>query len=126
MTIGARNASETTLMMTGWRRTTPDQRCHIPCPGTCGGEMSLGSEAQRMRCLSRPRNAGSSEIEPSTAATTPIADAMPSAVTSGMPATASDSRAMTTVPPAKTIALPDVATALAIESVMDMPSRSCS
>ena len=33
---------------------------------------------------------------------------------------------MTTVPPANTMALPEVATALAIESCIDMPSRSCS
>ena len=88
--------------------------------------MNFGSDAQRMRCLSRPRNAGSREIEPSTAVTTPIADASPRAVTSGMPATARESSAITTVPPAKTIALPEVATALAMESCIAMPSRSCS
>jgi hypothetical protein len=43
-----------------------------------------------------------------------------------MPATAREISAITTVPPAKTIALPAVATALAIESAIGMPSRSCS
>ena len=98
----------------------------MPCPGFGVGLMKAGSDAQAIRCLSRPRNAGSSVIEPNTAATTPIAEARPSALTSGMPATPRDNSAMTTVQPAKTIALPAVATALAMESCMDIPARSCS
>ena len=88
--------------------------------------MNAGSASQPIRWPTRPRNAGSRVIATSTAATTAIAEAIPSAVTSGMPATASESRAITTVVPAKTIALPDVATALAIESRIGMPSRSWS
>jgi hypothetical protein len=60
-------------------------------------------------------------IAASTAVTTATADEYPSAVTSGMPATSSVSSAMTTVVPAKTIALPDVATASAIESSSPIP-----
>ena len=47
-------------------------------------------------------------------------------MTRGMPATYSESSAITTVPPANTMALPEVATAFAIESFIAMPSRSCS
>ncbi len=126
MIIGIRNATDTRLMITGWRRTTPDQRCHIPLPGWCGGEMNFGNDAHRMRCLIKPRNDGSREIEPSTAMMTPIADASPRDVTKGIWATAKDSNAITTVPPAKTIELPEVATAFAMESCIGMPSRSCS
>ena len=126
MIKGTRQARETTLTMIGCRRTTPAHRCHIPFPGTCGGARNLGSRTQWTRCLSRPRSAGSSEIAPSTAATTPTAEARPSAVTRGMPATYRESSAITTVPPANTMALPEVATALAMESFIGMPSRSCS
>ena len=126
MISGTRKASDSTATTTGRRRTTPAQRCHMPCPGLGVGLRNAGRDAQPIRCLSRPRNAGRSVIAPNTAATTPIAEARPSALTRGMPATPRDSRAMTTVVPAKTIALPDVATALAMESCMAIPARSCS
>ena len=42
-----------------------------------------------------------------------------------MPATTSDTSATTTVLPAKTIAVPAVPTALAIDSRSSMPSASC-
>ena len=70
--------------------------------------------------------AGSNVIEVHTARNTAIADANPRVLTSGIPATTSDSRAMTTVPPAKTTALPDEATARAIDSRSSTPSPSCS
>ena len=57
---------------------------------------------------------------------TAIADANPSMLTSGMPATDSDTSAITTVPPANTMALPDDATERAIDSRTSMPSSSCS
>ena len=80
------------------------------------GRMNAGSESQAIRWPSSPRNAGSKVIATSTAATTAIAEARPSALTSGMPATPSESRAMTTVQPANTMALPEVATAWAMDS----------
>ena len=126
MISGTRKASDTTVTTTGCRRTTPDQRNHMPCPGFGVGLMNAGSDAQAIRCLSSPSSAGSSVIEPTTAATTPMAEARPSALTSGMPATPSESSAITTVQPAKTIALPAVETALAMESCIDIPARSCS
>ncbi len=66
--------------------------------------------------------AGSSVIDASTAVTTATAEEYPSAVTSGIPATSSVSSAITTVVPAKTIALPEVATAIATESSSAIPS----
>ncbi len=98
----------------------------MPFPGFAFGRMNAGRDSQAIRGPSRPRNAGRRETATATAATTASAEAMPSALTSGIPATPSESRAMTTVQPANTIALPDVATALAIESTMGMPSRSWS
>ena len=57
---------------------------------------------------------------------TAIAEANPSEVTNGIPATASEASAITTVLPAKTIALPEEATARAIDSLTSMPSPSWS
>src|SRR6202000_1907851 len=51
---------------------------------------------------------------------------MPSVVTSGIPATASEQSAIITVKPAKTTAPPAVAVARAIDSRSSMPSPSCS
>ncbi len=65
-------------------------------------------------------------MEASTAVSTATAEASPSVLSNGMPATRSETRATTTVPPAKTIALPDVATVRAIESSTGMPRASCS
>ena len=61
-----------------------------------------------------------------TAVKTATAVAYPSEETMGIPATLRESRAMTTVPPANTIALPEVATAVAIESRIGMPARRLS
>ena len=72
------------------------------------------------------RITGINVIDVITAASTAIADATPSVVTSGMPATASETSAITTVLPANTIALPDDATALAIDSRISTPVASCS
>ena len=60
------------------------------------GRMNAGSDSQAIRWPSSPRNAGSKVMATSTAATTAIAEARPSALTSGMPATPSETRAMTT------------------------------
>ncbi len=62
---------------------------------------------------SAPSIAGSRVAAAKTATTTAIAAVKPSVVTSGMPAKASEQRAMTTVKPAKTTAPPAVAVARA-------------
>ena len=72
------------------------------------------------------RIAGISVIEVTTAVRTAIAAASPSVVTRGMPATASDTSAITTVLPAKTIALPEDETARATDSRIGMPASSWS
>ena len=59
---------------------------------------------------------------------TAIAAIRPIVVTSGMPATASETSAIVTVPPAKVTAPPEVATARAIDSCNSRPSfmpRKC-
>ena len=67
-----------------------------------------------MCCPTMASTAGSRVRAASTAVTTATAAEYPSAVTRGIPATRSARRAITTVDPAKTIALPEVATAIAI------------
>ncbi len=77
------------------------------------------------RPLASPRRAGSSVVEARIATSTPTAAATPIALRNGMPTTRSPSRAMTTVPPANTTALPAVATAVAADSSGVMPCASC-
>jgi hypothetical protein len=60
-----------------------------------------------------------------TATSTTSADVYPSAVTSVMPTTASESSATITVVPANTTAPPDVATERAIDSFVSIPARRC-
>ena len=72
----------------------------------------------------RDMTAGSRVVAASTAVRTAMADEYPSEDTSGIPATASETSAITTVPPANTIALPDVASARAIDSRISSPSAS--
>ncbi len=69
-----------------------------------------------------PSSAGSSVSAASTAITTAIAAIRPIVVTSGIPATASDTSAIVTVLPAKNTAPPEVATARAIDSSIGNPS----
>ena len=57
---------------------------------------------------------------------TAIAAVYPSVDTSGMPATKSEHRAITTVTPAKTTAPPEVAVARAIDSSIGTPWPRCS
>ena len=59
----------------------------------------------------------------STAMTTATPAISPSVVTSGIPATASDTSAIVTVPPAKNTAPPEVAAARAIDSLISWPER---
>ena len=65
--------------------------------------------------------AGSSVSAASTATTTAIAAIRPIVVTSGMPATASETSAIVTVQPAKNTAPPEVAAARAIDSSIAQP-----
>ncbi len=78
-----------------------------------------------MRRPTSASSAGRSVTAASTAVATATADAYPSDVTSGIPATASERSAITTVPPANTIALPDVATVSAIDSCRSIPAWRC-
>ena len=82
--------------------------------------------SESIRGPSAPSIAGSSVAAAQTATTTAIAAVKPSVVTSGMPAKASEQRAITTVKPAKTTAPPAVAVARAIDSRSSIPSASCS
>ena len=73
-------------------------------------------------------SAGSRVSAASTATTTAIAAIRPIVVTSGMRATASETSAMVTVPPAKVTAPPEVATARASDSRTSRPAsrpRKC-
>ena len=63
-------------------------------------------------------------IAPATASRTATAEARPMEVTRGMLAIVRHSRAMMTVLPAKTIALPEVATACTIDSRISIPLDS--
>ena len=74
----------------------------------------------------RDSPAGSRVVAAITATSTATAAARPIAVTSGMFASTSARSAMTTVLPAKTIALPEVATDSATESRTSMPCASWS
>ena len=72
--------------------------------------------------------AGSRVSAARTAMTTATAAISPIVVTSGMPATASDTSAIVTVPPANDTAPPEVAAARAIDSRSSRPSfmpRKC-
>ena len=66
--------------------------------------------------------AGNRVIDASTATTTTIAAVWPSTVINERPETASESNAMTTVPPANATALPEVAAARPIASWTLLPS----
>ncbi len=126
MISGTSAATDSTAISSGCRWTTPAQRDHMPGRPVGLGRRNAGSASRLIRGPSSPRKAGSREIATRTAHTTAIAEARPRALTRGIPATPSESNAMTTVQPAKTMALPDVATALAIDSGTGTPSRSWS
>ena len=79
-----------------------------------------------MRGPARASTAGVSVIAMTTAIATAAAAAMPSADRNGIPATDSPKRAMMTVSPANTTALPLVAVARAMDSSIGTPDLSCS
>ncbi len=74
------------------------------------------------RCPANPRMAGSSVSAISTAMLTVPAAAMPMTVRNGMLTTSRPTRAITTVAPANTTALPAVAVACAAASRPSLPS----
>ena len=78
-----------------------------------------------IRVPAKPSRAGTSVRLSSTATATAPAAAKPICARNGTPVTASATRAMITVEPANTTALPAVPTASAIDSGMLMPSRTC-
>jgi hypothetical protein len=122
---GARKSKEATATRTGRPATNAAHDPQTPPPG-----FFLRRNAGILTALtlapSRPSTAGRNVIAASTAVTTATAEARPRVLSRGMPATRSDTRATTTVPPANTIALPEVATARAIESSTGIPASSCS
>ncbi len=67
------------------------------------------------------KNAGKSVSAAATATTTAMAAISPIVVTKGMPATASETSAIVTVPPAKKTAPPEVATDREIDSRISNP-----
>ena len=103
--------------------TKRDQAAQNPCPGSFGfGRMNDGMRADSMWSPRSESTAGRNVSAAKTAVITANAEVYPSVVTSGMPVMSSVTRATTTVPPAKQIALPAVATARAMASSNSMPS----
>ena len=122
---GTRITNDATTATHGCRATPRAQASHRRSPTLRGfGRRNAGTFTRRTQSPSNDRIAGSSVIEASTAMNTAIAEANPSEVTNGIPATASEASAITTVLPAKTIALPEEATAFAIDASTSMPSPS--
>ena len=80
------------------------------------GRMNEGIRRRRMLPPRSERTAGRSVIDARTAQRTATAAEMPNDVMSGMPATARDRRAITTVVPANTTAVPEELIARAIDS----------
>ena len=100
---------------------------HRPSCVSASGWTSRWAWRTRSELMCGPaiaRPAGSSVSAASTATTTAIAAIRPIVVTSGMPATASETSAIVTVPPAKNTAPPEVAAARAIDSSSSSPSCS--
>ena len=79
----------------------------------------------RIRTPAAPSRAGVSVIAMSTAIATLIPPTVPMRPRNGMPVTLRANRAMMTVEPAKTTALPAVPFASAIESATSTPCNSC-
>ncbi len=124
MMSGMRIAAAAATQSHGCVVTKRAHAAQKPLPGSFGrGRRNAGTRSESIRSPTIDSIAGKSEIAARTAVATAKADVYPSVVTSGIPATSSVISAMTTVPPAKTIALPEVATACPIDSCTPMPSR---
>ena len=110
-------------------RASSGWRAIVRCPGRpaarfetaprTGGVLTLSELIRGPKIAS---SAGRSVSAASTATITATAAISPSVVTSGMPATASETSAIVTVPPAKNTAPPEVAAARAIDSSSSSPS----
>ena len=118
MISGIITASATAQEMAGCRTTIEAHRAQSPVSGPLTrGRRKAGSAS---RSTPRPRTAsiaGNRVRDASTAVNTATAHAYPRDVTNGICATASARSATITVPPAKTIAPPLVATASAMDSL---------
>ena len=115
MISGTRIARPASPANSGCLATGAAHRDHNP-PFWCSGSTCRTSRAV-MRGPRIASTAGSSVSAASTATTTATAAIRPIVVTSGMPATASDTSATVTVQPANVTAPPEVATARAIASL---------
>jgi hypothetical protein len=90
----------------------------------CASVPGARTRSELIRGPTMPSKAGSNVSAASTDTTTATAAMNPSVVTSGIPATASETSAIVTVPPAKKTAPPDVAVARATDSGKSSPSES--
>jgi hypothetical protein len=88
--------------------------------------MNEGMWRRRTLAPRSDRTAGRSVIDATTAQRTATAAEMPNEVMRGIPATASERSAITTVVPAKTTAVPEELIARAIDSWSSTPPSSCS
>ena len=121
-----RTARATIVAIQGRPATRSAQR-RQPCGSASAGlALPRWMLSESIRGPSAPSMAGSRVAAAQTATTTATAAVKPSVLTSGIPAKASEQRAMTTVKPAKTTAPPAVAVARAIDSRSSIPSASCS
>ena len=118
---GIRITSAASPATTGWPATMDAHRAHMPFLG-CGSLCRPRTRSELMCGPTIASVAGNSVTAARTATTTAIAAIKPIVVTSGMLATASDTSAIVTVPPANTTAPPDVAAARAIDSLRSRPS----
>ena len=112
--------------------TTAGTRCRVSRPTQRAPSVGLAARGPvskflpfAIRAPANPSSAGTSVSETATATATVPAAASPIAVMNGIPTTASEARAITTVAPAKTTALPAVATARAADSSGSIPANSC-
>ncbi len=116
---GIRIASAARPAIIGWRAIMLAHFAHAPCSVAASGRRSRWGGRTRSALIRGPAiasAAGNSVSAASTATTTAMPAISPIVVTKGMPATASDTSAIVTVPPAKNTAPPEVATARAIDS----------
>ena len=124
---GSSTASEAMSEIQGCRVTQPAQRAQtLSSWRSRSGPRLHGSRRASMRRPTSESTAGRKVIAVSTATSTASADAYPIAPMIGTLATSSASRAMITVTPANTTAVPDVAIARATASRTSAPPWSSS
>ena len=108
------------------RRVPPRRAGFSPCSG-CSSPASTRARSLRFSALPpiRDSRAGVSVTAISTAMATQAAATVPIRPRNGMPVTFSAARAMITVRPANTTALPEVPLARPMDSRTGMPAFSC-